>query len=111
MSCWLRKTIPYPSRFFRNSTTQATRPSRPAAISHGQALQFIESIGDIPVQPMTFELFTQAVAISRRFRLSYWDGAILAATRAMGCDAVYSEDMSDRQNYDGLTVINPFTEE
>ena len=88
---------------------QATRPSRPGAISHSEALQFIESMGDIPVQPVTFELFTQAVEISQRFQLSYWDGAILAAARAMGCDAVYSEDMSDQQNYDGLLVINPFT--
>ncbi len=88
---------------------QATRPSRPGAISHSEALQFIESMGDIPVQPVTFELFTQAVEISQRFQLSYWDGAILAAARAMGCDAVYSEDMSDQQNYDGLLIINPFT--
>ncbi len=87
---------------------QATHPSRPDAISHSEALQFIESLGDIPVQPMTVEIFTQAVEISRRFQLSYWDGAILAAARAMGCDAVYSEDMSDQQDYNGLRVINPF---
>lgn len=89
---------------------QATRPSRPGAISHSEALQFIESLGDIPVLPVTFELFTQAVEISQHFQLSYWDGAILAAARAMGCDAVYSEDMSDQQDYGGLRVINPFTE-
>lgn len=33
---------------------------------------------------------------------------ILAAARACGCDAVYSEDMSCEQDYDGLRVINPF---
>ena len=48
-----------------------------------------------------------AVSISRRFELSYWDGAILAAARAAGCDAVYSEDLSSEQD-DGLRVINPF---
>ena len=87
---------------------QATRPSRPDAISQSEALRFIESLGDIPVQPMTVEIFTQAVEISQRFVLSYWDGAILAAARALGCDAVYSEDMSHQQDYDGLRVINPF---
>ena len=87
---------------------QATRPGRPAALTHTAELRFIESMNDIPVQPITFELFTQAAEISRRFQLSYWDGAILAAARAMECDAVYSEDMSDQQDYDGMRVINPF---
>ena len=49
-----------------------------------------------------------AVAMSRRYKLSYWDGAILAAARAAGCDVVYSEDLSEVQNYDGLRVIDPF---
>ena len=87
---------------------QATRPSRQAAITHEQALEFIESIGSFPVQGITLDLFRAAVAISRRFELSYWDGAILAAARAAGCDAVYSEDLSAEQDYDGLRVIDPF---
>ena len=54
------------------------------------------------------DLFRDAVALSRRFKLSYRDGAILAAARAAGCDAVYSEDLSARQDYDGVRVIDPF---
>ena len=41
--------------------------------------------------------------------LGAWDSAILAAARMCGCDAVYSEDPSDEQDYDGLRVVNPFT--
>ena len=50
------------------------------------------------------------MSISRRFGLSYWDGAILAAARAMGCEIVYSEDLSPTQDYDGLRVANPFAD-
>ena len=71
-------------------------------------MRFIESITIFPVLPVTVELFRDAVSISRRFGLSYWDGAILAAARSTGCDAVYSEDLSVEQDYDGLRVINPF---
>ena len=60
---------------------------------------------------MTVDIFEAAVAISRRFQLSYWDGAILAAARALGCNAVYSEDLSSQQDYGGLRVINPFRED
>jgi len=87
---------------------QVTRPSRPTPMAQDHALRFIESLGDFPVQAVTLDLFQNAVAISRRFLLSYWDGAILAAARAAGCDAVYSEDLSAEQDYDGLRVINPF---
>ncbi len=90
---------------------QATHLNRTDALAHPQALRFIESISRFPVQDVTLELFQHAVAISQRFRLSYWDGAILAAARTLGCDAVYSEDLSAEQDYDGLRVINPFREE
>ena len=62
------------------------------------------------VQAVTLDVFQAGVSISRRFRLSWWDGAILAAARAAGCDAVYSEDMSSEQDYDGLRVVDPFAE-
>ncbi len=87
---------------------QATRPGRPGAITPGQALRFIESIDAFPVQAVTLDVFRSAVEISQRFGLSYWDGAILAAARSMGCDAAYSEDISAGQDYGGTTVLNPF---
>ena len=89
---------------------QATRPGRPAALTPEQALRFIQSIDSFPVQPVTLEVFLAGVSISRRFGLSYWDGAILAAARAMGCEIVYSEDLSATQDYDGLRVANPFAD-
>jgi predicted nucleic acid-binding protein len=43
-----------------------------------------------------------------RRNLSYWDAAILAAAKRMGCHTVFSEDLNDGQEFDGVTVINPF---
>ncbi len=88
---------------------QATRPTRARSLSAYSALQFLEPILLFRIQTMTTRVFLEAVAISQRFQLSYWDAAILASAHAMGCDAVYSEDMSTAQDYDGLRVINPFT--
>ncbi len=90
---------------------QATRPTRPGRLSHADALAFLGTLLRFPVQDITLEVFRAGVSISQRFGLSYWDGAILAAARALGCDAVYSEDLSEEQDYDGLRVINPFLEE
>ena len=90
---------------------QATRRSRPGRLSHDEAMRFLDRLAEAPVQPVTTEIFRMATELSDRFGLSYWDAAILAAARAMGCDAVYSEDMNDHQDYGGLRVINPFSQE
>ena len=90
---------------------QATRLTRLGRLTHEDAMRFIEQLLSLPVQPITLDVFRTAVSISQRFGLSYWDGAILAAAHTLGCDAVYSEDLSDDQDYDGLRVINPFREE
>ena len=89
---------------------QATRPTRSRSLSAYHALQFLEPILLFRIQTMTVRVFLEAVAISQRFGLSYWDATILAVARDMGCDAVYSEDLSTEQDYDGLSVINPFTD-
>ncbi len=73
-------------------------------------MAFIRELRRHHVQPLTLETFDRALQYRESFRLSYWDCLILAAAKLSGCDAVYSEDMSARQDYDGLQVINPFEE-
>ena len=80
---------------------QATRPSRPGALMHGEAVSFTESLQRYPVQAITLDVMRAALTIRERFGLSCWDSAILAAARMCGCDAVYSEGPSDEQDYDG----------
>ena len=96
---------------FQEFYHQATRPTRPGRLTHADALAFLGTLLRFPLQAVTLDVFRAGVALSQRFGLSYWDGAILAAARALGCDAVYSEDLSSEQDYDGLRVINPFLEE
>ena len=49
-----------------------------------------------------------AIDIHTRFRISFWDGLILAAAKSAGATMVYSEDFSHGQSYDGVEVRNPF---
>jgi predicted nucleic acid-binding protein len=87
---------------------QATRASRPDPITHRQAVQLIESFRRFPVQDITSAIVMAAFATRERFSLSYWDSAIIEASRAMGCTEVLSEDMGDGQDYAGVRVSNPF---
>jgi predicted nucleic acid-binding protein len=49
-----------------------------------------------------------AIELSWRYRISYWDGAILAAAERLGAEIVYTEDLSHGQTYGPVRVVNPF---
>lgn len=87
---------------------QATRATRKYRISHNDAVAFIQSICEFPVQELTVDLLQSALATKQRYQISYWDAAILEAARALGCREVLSEDLSDGQDFGGVRVVNPF---
>lgn len=87
---------------------QATRESRPDRLRHDQAVRLVESFCRYPVQELTLSIVRAAFATRSRWRLSYWDAAILEAARASGCGVVLSEDLADEEDYDGVRVENPF---
>lgn len=87
---------------------QATRESRPDALTHDQAAALVESFTRFEVADITTDVLLAALSTRRRFGISYWDAAILEAARAVGCDLVLSEDLGDGQDYAGVRVENPF---
>ena len=87
---------------------QATRESRGDPLTHEQATKLVESFLRFPVADMTTQVMRAALATRQRFQISYWDAAILEAARALGCETVLSEDLSDGQDYAGVEVQNPF---
>jgi predicted nucleic acid-binding protein len=89
---------------------QATRVSRPDPITHEQAVRLVESFSRFPVQDVTSTIVMAALGTRKRFQLSYWDSAIIEASRALGCTEVLSEDLGDGdgQAYAGVKVTNPF---
>jgi len=87
---------------------QATRASRPDAIEHAQAVRLIQSFRRYPVQDVTSGIMIAALDACKRFQISYWDAAIIEASRALGCAQVLSEDLNDGQDFAGVRVTNPF---
>lgn len=53
-------------------------------------------------------LLEEGMGEMERWKLSFWDSLILAAARRMEVSIIYSEDMSDTQDYEGIRVLNPF---
>lgn len=77
-------------------------------ITHDEALKILEALNPFPVLPVDRELVLKAIEFRVRYRISYWDAAIIGAARRLGCEILYSEDLSHGQDYDGVKVVNPF---
>jgi predicted nucleic acid-binding protein len=89
--------------FYVTVVRKAARP-----LTGSQAMDWIEQWAAFPCQAIDHQLVRIAVERSERFRISYWDGAILAAAEALGSTVIYSEDLNDRQKYGAVRVVNPF---
>jgi len=87
---------------------QATRPTRPDPLPHDIAAGLIRTWLRFRVQEISVSIMTGALEIKAAHRLSYWDAAIVAAARALGCRELYSEDMSHGRQIEGVAIINPF---
>ena len=77
-------------------------------LSAAQALEWIEQFDAFPCMAMDRALVKIAIELSERYQISYWDGAIIAATEALGAAILFSEDLNHGQRYGPVQVVNPF---
>jgi predicted nucleic acid-binding protein len=87
---------------------QATRATRLDAIAHEIAVGLMRTWLRFKVQEITLPIMLGALEIKVTYGLSYWDAAIVAAARALGCRELLSEDMSHGRELEGVTIHNPF---
>ncbi|HEX8555716.1 MAG TPA: PIN domain-containing protein [Sphingomonas sp.] len=65
----------------------------------------------LQVADLTVETHDDGRKLAERYKLSVYDGMIVAAARSSGCDVLWSEDMHHGLVIDGvLTIRNPFAE-
>jgi predicted nucleic acid-binding protein len=69
----------------------------------------LRSLLEYPVLPLTGELVLEAFSLAQRYQIGYWDAAIVAAARKLGCELLFSEDLNPGQDYGGVIARNPFT--
>ena len=76
-------------------------------MSRDDASVVIESIvANHDVAPVTLDLVRQAIGISRRHQLSYYDSLIVAAANAHGASFLLTEDLQADQVIDGVRILH-----
>jgi predicted nucleic acid-binding protein len=89
--------------FFVNVQRKSQRP-----LSAIEAAAWVSELEDRPCAAVDRSVVWSAIELSQRFRISYWDAAIVAAADRLGAPVVYSEDLNHGQSYGPVRVVNPF---
>ncbi len=91
------------AEFYTNITKKG-----PAPFSHVEAIEYINLLRIRPCVPVDADVVMHGATLAKRYDVSYWDGAIIAAAHIAGAKTLYSEDLNDGQQYGEVVVVNPF---
>ncbi len=100
----LATSVQVPQEFY----VQATRPGRRGRLTHSQGRDFLNAMKRLPIQVNSVPVMDAALESAHRWRISYWDAAVVEAARAIGCNILLTEDLNREQDFHGLKVFNPF---
>jgi predicted nucleic acid-binding protein len=90
--------------FYRAVTSRR----RAEPLTHDEAVAWVQLWKRHDVHDITVPHVDLALELSGRYQVSYYDALVLAAAHLAGCAVVFSEDLSDGQEYGGVRVENPF---
>jgi predicted nucleic acid-binding protein len=90
--------------FYRATTSRR----RATPLTHEEAVAWIQLWKRHDIHTISVPDVDLALELAGTFGIGYYDALILAAAHLAGCSVVYSEDLAAGQDYDGVTVRNPF---
>ncbi len=91
------------AEFYFNATARAKVPLSPLS-----ALEWVERLALQPCAAVDATVVRNGIRISQRYRIDYWDGAIVAAAESLGAEILYTEDLNHGQMYGSVRAENPF---
>ena len=54
------------------------------------------------------EVLDDALRVSRIHKLQFWDAFMWATAKGAGCRVMFTEDLQDGRNLEGVRIVNPF---
>lgn len=73
-----------------------------------EALALLDLYRSFPLVLTDYPLIVSGIETALRYRISYWDGAIIAAARSLEAEVLFTEDLAHGQQYGSVRVVNPF---
>lgn len=89
--------------FYYNITRKSAKPLSPS-----EAAQVIEDFSDWIIHRPGIRDVLAAIELLQRHNISFWDAMILRSAMQCNCARLWTEDLSNGQRYEDVTVTNPF---
>lgn len=89
--------------FYVNVTRKAPNVMKPA-----EAAGVIRDFAHWPVHRPGVEDVLAAIQLQQRYKISFWDAMIVRSAQESNCEVLWSEDLANEQEYEGVKVVNPF---
>jgi len=84
--------------------TQKLKP----ALKEEIAEEIIQNYSKLDVVIVDPSLILNGISIKRKYKISFWDALIVAASRRAGCKILFTEDLSHGMKIEGIEIVNPF---
>ena len=88
------------------SNVMKTRFNAPAT----EIDEWISQFYPLRVTEVTMDVVRTALYVKEEYGIQFYDAEILAAAEESRCRKVLSEDLSSTQDYGGISVHNPFSD-
>ena len=83
---------------------------RKALLDDAALDSWIVFLGTCPSVAVDEAYVRAGLALASRYRLSYYDAALLGAAERLGAPIFYTEDLNHDQLYGPVRAVNPFLE-
>jgi predicted nucleic acid-binding protein len=104
---WARRTgclsVQVLQEFYVTVTQKVAKPLKAES-----AAQIIADLATWEVYAPNANDVLDAIQIQKRFQLSFWDAMIVAGALQLGCQILWTEDLSAGQVLENVTITNPF---
>lgn len=89
--------------FYVAATRKLKQPLEPERAS--AVVDYLVRLPLVQVGPLAIQ---RAIALHRAHSISFWDALIVQTAVTAGADLLYSEDLQSGQQFEGVTVVDPF---
>jgi len=82
--------------------------TRKLGVDASIARRKVELLAEFDVAAPDLADILAAIDLHRLHGFSLWDALVVRTAKQSGCTVLFSEDMQDRREIDGLRIVNPF---
>jgi len=68
----------------------------------------VELLAEFDVAQLEVADILAAIDLHRLHSFSFWDALVLRAAKQTGCGVLFTEDMQEARDVDGVRIVNPF---